>query len=292
MAKFAFDREKQQEEKRIDELRGFLGKVETPEFWDSLTESKLSSADQPDSFQRAIIRRADALGVTPQKLLSDYAQELRKSTYPTPDCLEAEEAQEIFVSRKPNAAQSAHLEVCEACRVDDTELKQRVFNIRQAGAEAERAEFREEATSQVSSRESHAVPVPIGVAKTGLRIRGEITAGEDLQIDGSVEGLIRSELWKVTVLGSAVVGADIFAREVVIYGKVTGNVRAKELVELKKDGSLHGEITSARVMIEDGAYFKGSIELDATSTGRVRNDSSSRPGELTAARGLKAAQSH
>src|SRR5580704_11597126 len=101
MEKFAFDRENRQEETRIDELRQLLGRVETPEFWDRLSQSKVLPADQPDSFQRAIMRRADTLGVTPQKLLSSYAEQLRKSTYPTRDCLDAEEAQAIVLSREP-----------------------------------------------------------------------------------------------------------------------------------------------------------------------------------------------
>src|SRR5438034_1208734 len=97
MPKFEFDREKRQEETRIDELRQLLGRVETPEFWDRLRQATVLPGDQSDSFQQAILRRADALGVTPQKLLSNYAQELRKSTYPTLDCLDAEEAQAIVL---------------------------------------------------------------------------------------------------------------------------------------------------------------------------------------------------
>ena len=56
--------------------------------------------------------------------------------------------------------------------------------------------------------------------------------------------------------------ADIIAREVVVYGTVKGNLRAKDRIEIKKDGSVNGDLTTARIMIEDGAYFKGSIEID------------------------------
>src|SRR2546427_8279297 len=59
--------------------------------------------------------------------------------------------------------------------------------------------------------------------------------------------------------------ADIIAREVVVYGNVKGNLRAKDRIEIKKDGSVNGDLTTARIMIEDGAYFKGSIEIDKTS---------------------------
>jgi cytoskeletal protein CcmA (bactofilin family) len=60
------------------------------------------------------------------------------------------------------------------------------------------------------------------------------------------------------------VTADIIAREVVVYGNVKGNLRARDRIEIKKDGSVVGDLTTARIMIEDGAYFKGSIEIDKT----------------------------
>jgi cytoskeletal protein CcmA (bactofilin family) len=63
---------------------------------------------------------------------------------------------------------------------------------------------------------------------------------------------------------SAKVTADIIAREVVVYGNVKGNLRARDRIEIKKDGSVVGDLTTARIMIEDGAYFKGSIEIDKT----------------------------
>lgn len=97
-----------------------------------------------------------------------------------------------------------------------------------------------------------------------LHIKGEITGNEDLQIDGSVEGLVQLEDRKLTVGASARVTADIIAREVIVYGNVKGNLRARDRIEIKKDGSVVGDLTTARIMIEDGAYFKGSIEIDKT----------------------------
>jgi cytoskeletal protein CcmA (bactofilin family) len=95
-----------------------------------------------------------------------------------------------------------------------------------------------------------------------LHIKGEITGNEDLQIDGSVEGLVQLEDRKLTVGASARVTADIIAREILVYGNVKGNLRARDRIEIKKDGSVVGDLTTARIMIEDGAYFKGSIEID------------------------------
>ena len=95
-----------------------------------------------------------------------------------------------------------------------------------------------------------------------LHVKGEISGNEDLLIEGSVEGLVQLDERKLTVGATAKLTADIIAREVVVYGTVKGNLRAKDRIEIKKDGSVNGDLTTARIMIEDGAYFKGSIEID------------------------------
>jgi cytoskeletal protein CcmA (bactofilin family) len=100
---------------------------------------------------------------------------------------------------------------------------------------------------------------------SSLHVKGEISGSEDLLIDGSVEGLIQLDERKLTVGATAKVTADIIAREVVVYGTVKGNLRAKDRIEIKKDGSVNGDLTTSRIMIEDGAYFKGSIEIDKSS---------------------------
>src|ERR1700732_927001 len=105
-----------------------------------------------------------------------------------------------------------------------------------------------------------------------LHIKGEISGNEDLHIDGSVEGLVQLEDRKLTVGASAKLTADVVAREVVVYGSVKGNLRARDRIEIKKDGSGGGDLTTARISIEDGAYFKGSIEID--KTGDAAEDSS------------------
>src|ERR1700761_4496102 len=106
-----------------------------------------------------------------------------------------------------------------------------------------------------------------GTARLGasLHVKGEITGNEDLHIDGSVEGLVHLEDRKLTVGATAKLTADVIAREVVVYGNVKGNVRAKDRIEIKKDGSVVGDLTTSRIMIEDGAYFKGSTEIDKSS---------------------------
>ena len=97
---------------------------------------------------------------------------------------------------------------------------------------------------------------------SSLHVKGDITGTEDLLIDGSVEGLVDLDERKLTVGPTAKVTADINARDVVVYGFVKGNVHAKGRIEIKKDGSVIGNLTTAQIMIEDGADFKGSIEID------------------------------
>src|ERR1700690_397123 len=113
-----------------------------------------------------------------------------------------------------------------------------------------------------------------GTARLGasLHVKGEITGNEDLAIDGTVEGLVHLEDRKLTIGPSAKVTADIIAREVAVLGNVKGNLRARDRIEIKKDGSVVGDLTTARIMIEDGAYFKGSIEIDKAGEATDSND--------------------
>src|SRR5260370_33746550 len=97
---------------------------------------------------------------------------------------------------------------------------------------------------------------------SSLHLKGEISGNEDLYIDGTVEGAVQLGEGKLTVGATANVTADIIAREGVGCGKVRGNVHAKGKIEIKRDGSVIGGLTTAQIIIEDGAYFKGSIEID------------------------------
>ena len=96
----------------------------------------------------------------------------------------------------------------------------------------------------------------------GLAIRGEITGSEDLQIDGKVDGPITLQGYELTVGPTAQLNSEIHAGELIVFGKIVGDVRARGRVDIKKDGSIIGDISSARISIEDGAHFKGRIEID------------------------------
>src|SRR6202041_2217269 len=99
---------------------------------------------------------------------------------------------------------------------------------------------------------------------SSLHFKGEISGNEDLHVDGSVEGLIHLDDRKLVVGASAKVTADVIAREVVVFGNVKGNLQARDRIEIKKDGAVVGDLTTARIMIEAGPYFKGSIEIEKT----------------------------
>ena len=111
---------------------------------------------------------------------------------------------------------------------------------------------------------------------SSLHVKGDIIGTEDLLIEGSVEGLIQLDKGKLTVGTTAKLTADINARDVVVYGSVKGNVRAKGRIEIKKDGSVIGNLTTAQIMIEDGADFKGSIEIDRGAVNEADTNVSSR----------------
>jgi cytoskeletal protein CcmA (bactofilin family) len=97
---------------------------------------------------------------------------------------------------------------------------------------------------------------------SGLHIKGQLTGTEDLQIDGKVDGPITLNGHQLTVGPTAVLNSEIRAGEVVVFGKVVGNLYASDRVDVKTDGSVIGDISTARISIEDGAHFKGRIEID------------------------------
>jgi cytoskeletal protein CcmA (bactofilin family) len=113
---------------------------------------------------------------------------------------------------------------------------------------------------------------PIDQATIGrsVVIKGEISGAESLYIDGRIEGTVSFGDHRVTVGRNGVVAANISAREVVIMGKVTGNIECSDRVDIRSEGSLTGDIVSQRISIEDGAMLKGAVQVKSTE---VRGDS-------------------
>ncbi len=94
-----------------------------------------------------------------------------------------------------------------------------------------------------------------------LVVKGEVTGSESLYIDGKVEGAINLQGNRVTVGRNGQVAANISAREVVVLGKVRGNINASDRVDIRSEGSLTGDVIAQRISIEDGAFFKGGIDI-------------------------------
>ncbi len=125
----------------------------------------------------------------------------------------------------------------------------------------------------VASFEAAATPVrpaaTIGAVPSGdqatigksLIIKGEVSGSESLYINGKVEGAINLAGNRVTVGKDGQVAANINAREIVVMGKVRGNCQATDRIDIRSEGSLTGDVIAARISIEDGAFFKGGIDI-------------------------------
>jgi len=99
-----------------------------------------------------------------------------------------------------------------------------------------------------------------------LNIKGDLIGDEDLKLEGKIEGAISLGGHRLDVGSTAHIDGDIVAGEVVVAGEVIGNVNAPDRIELKKGGSVVGDLTTARLVIEDGAIFKGTIEIGTRNT--------------------------
>jgi cytoskeletal protein CcmA (bactofilin family) len=112
--------------------------------------------------------------------------------------------------------------------------------------------------------ESRSGPATSGGSATigkAVKIVGQIYSNEDLYVDGEVEGTVEALEHKLTIGPNGTVKATVKAREVAVLGSIGGNVEATDKIEIRKDAKLVGDIKTARIIIEDGAYFKGSIDI-------------------------------
>lgn len=113
---------------------------------------------------------------------------------------------------------------------------------------------------------SPVVSTPVEQATIGrsMVIKGEVTAAESLYIDGRIEGSVIVAEHRVTIGRNGVVEANITAKEVVIMGKVRGNIQCTDRLDIRSEGSLTGDVVTQRVSVEDGAHVKGSVEVRHT----------------------------
>jgi cytoskeletal protein CcmA (bactofilin family) len=97
-----------------------------------------------------------------------------------------------------------------------------------------------------------------------LVIKGEVSGAESLYIDGRIEGTINIPDNRVTIGRNGSVAADVNAREVVIMGKVQGNVICSDRLDIRSDGSVTGDVVTQRISVEDGAILKGSVQVQSS----------------------------
>ena len=130
------------------------------------------------------------------------------------------------------------------------------------------------------------VTAPVDQATIGrtLVIKGEISGSEALYIDGRIEGKIIMPESRVTIGRNGKVDASIQAKEVVVMGKVTGNIECSDRVDIRAEGSVSGDITTVRISVEDGAALKGGIQVRAEgkSHQQSQNQNKQEPKALTA----------
>jgi cytoskeletal protein CcmA (bactofilin family) len=112
--------------------------------------------------------------------------------------------------------------------------------------------------------------VPIEQATIGrsLVIKGEVSGAEALYIDGRIEGKITLTDHRVTIGRNGSVQADIIAREVVVMGKVTGNIECTDRVDIRSEGVVNGNVSTIRISVEDGAVLKGGIQVKSAENNR------------------------
>ena len=106
-------------------------------------------------------------------------------------------------------------------------------------------------------------PLSADLAQIGksVVVKGELTGSEDLYVDGQIEGSIALNNNNLTVGPHGQVKASVEAKGVIVQGKLDGNIKAAERVELRKSAIVNGDITTQRIAIEDGAYLKGKVDI-------------------------------
>ncbi|HLY92421.1 MAG TPA: polymer-forming cytoskeletal protein [Candidatus Angelobacter sp.] len=110
----------------------------------------------------------------------------------------------------------------------------------------------------------------VGHIGKSVQIKGELTGSEDLYLDGEIEGTIDLRDHSLIIGPNGKIKASISARDLVVHGKIEGNITATGRVELRKSSTLIGDITTQRIVIEDGAFFKGAIDIKENSKQEAR----------------------
>src|SRR5438132_8662558 len=102
-------------------------------------------------------------------------------------------------------------------------------------------------------------------------IKGEVSGTESLHIDGRIEGTVNLSEGRMTIGRDGSVAANISAREVVILGKVQGNIQCTDRLDIRSEGSLTGDVITQRISVEDGAVLKGSVQVRSAEIKHDKN---------------------
>ena len=121
-----------------------------------------------------------------------------------------------------------------------------------------------------------------------LVIKGDISGAESLFVDGRIEGTVNIPENRVTVGRNGVVTADVNAREVVIMGKVHGNIICSDRLDIRSEGSVTGDVVVQRISVEDGAILKGSVQVQAASEQKNKSQQQSKPSNNEAPKSVAA----
>jgi cytoskeletal protein CcmA (bactofilin family) len=98
----------------------------------------------------------------------------------------------------------------------------------------------------------------------GLRIKGQVRGEENLVVDGQIDGPISLERGVLTITEKGMVRGDVVVPELIVHGGLAGNLRASERVKITPKGSIVGDVTTGRMMIEDGGYYRGAVDIGAS----------------------------
>ena len=122
-------------------------------------------------------------------------------------------------------------------------------------------------TTPATTASSQSAPSRPTVFGKSMRIVGEVSSDEELYLDGELEGKLHLKN-RLTIGPDSKVNANIKAQEVVVFGTVRGNVEAENRISLRAGATIVGDIKTAGIVIEDGAYFKGGIDISRAEPGK------------------------
>jgi len=159
------------------------------------------------------------------------------------------------------------INVLENGMIDMKQFKENVSSKIKTYHEQEKSEVHDK-KSNATSDQSNAMAIG-----TSIHIKGDVTGDEDLVIQGHVDGTINLKGHNVTISKSAKVNANIEANQIIVEGELAGDMNADEKVIIRETGNVYGNIVAPRVNLEDGAMFKGSIEMEPRQMQTTRSES-------------------